>query len=304
MKKPNFFIIGAPKCGTTALSEYLRTHPNVFMCTPKEPHYFSPDFPTRGRTKWKIETLKRYVNLFQEATEDHLAIGEASVFYLYSSIAPKSLYEFNPKAKIVIMIRNPVDLVYSYHSQMVYSSRETEKNFKKAWALQEEREQGIKIPVKCPNPEFLNYSSIGKLFKHIEKWLFFFPRNQVKIILFDEFKNNTEFIYKDALYFLGVNSDEKQYFPIINSNKQYRNQILGNFLNDPPPILLKLAGLSKKILSKDKLRIIKLLRKINQETVERKPLDPHFRNYLIEHFEQDINHLSKLLGKDLNSWYN
>ncbi len=156
MTQPNFFIVGAPKSGTTALSDYLRDHPNIFFSEPKEPHYFAQDFEKYRLTK----TLEEYLSLFDESTPNHLAIGEGSVFYLFSSVALKKIYEFDPQAKIIVMLRNPVDLVYSFHSQQLFSADEDEQSFEKAWRLQGVRQQGKHIPRKNRNTNFLNYASI------------------------------------------------------------------------------------------------------------------------------------------------
>ena len=109
MPIPNFFIVGAPKCGTTALCEYLKYHPNVFMSTPKEPHYFAEDFERYRHVK----TEDKYLALFGDCNDRHLMIGEASVFYLRSTRAVSLIRDFNPDAKIIVMLRNPVDMVYS-----------------------------------------------------------------------------------------------------------------------------------------------------------------------------------------------
>ena len=134
MKKPDFFIVGAPKCGTTALAEYLRQHPDVFFSDPKEPCYFCNDFPR----KRYVESESDYTALFRKAKSGSI-LGEGSVWYLYSECAIENIYQFNPNAKIIAMIRNPVDLVYSLHSQLVYSGEETISDFEEAWDIQYKR---------------------------------------------------------------------------------------------------------------------------------------------------------------------
>ena len=88
-RRPDFFILGAPKCGTTALSEYLRRHPRVFVSRPKEPHYFCADFDYYYAPGQRTE--EHYLRLFAEADEGHLAVGEASVWYLYSEDAARNI---------------------------------------------------------------------------------------------------------------------------------------------------------------------------------------------------------------------
>ncbi len=122
---PNFFIVGAPKCGTTALYEYLRPHPSIFMPRHKEPHYFASDLGTYPF----IKTLDDYRRLFDGAGPQHLRVGEASVYYLRSTTAIANIRAFNPDAKLIAMFRNPVEMVHSLHSQLLYVAEENESDF-------------------------------------------------------------------------------------------------------------------------------------------------------------------------------
>ncbi len=156
--KPNFFIVGAPKCGTTALYEYLRPHPNIFMPELKEPHFFAKDLGTYPR----IKTLEDYTGLFAGSTPEHLRVGEASVYYLRSSVAIANIHGFNPDARIIAMFRNPVDMVYSLHSQLLYWSEEIEPDFETAWRLQERRSQGLQLPPHSRGSFLLQYAQVGR----------------------------------------------------------------------------------------------------------------------------------------------
>ncbi len=135
MPKPNVFLIGAPKCGTSSLYTYLRGHPQIFMSYFKEPHYFCTDFPGLRRFPSEAE----YLSLFEEATRRHSLIGEASSRYLYSVEAVAGIERFAKDARYIVMLRNPVDLVYSLHGQLVYQYTESERDFETAWRLQDLR---------------------------------------------------------------------------------------------------------------------------------------------------------------------
>ncbi len=136
MKFPNFFIIGAPKAGTTALSEYLRGHPQVFFSEPKEPHFFNDDFSARHT--YDMDT---YLSYFKDADEEYKAIGEGSVFYLSSKNAVPNILKKNPNAKFIVMLRNPVSMAQSWHAQAIHSFGETVLDFDKAWHLQDKRKE-------------------------------------------------------------------------------------------------------------------------------------------------------------------
>src|SRR5215210_6007139 len=195
--RPNFFIVGAPKCGTTALYEYLRPHPNIFMSELKEPHFFARDLGTYP----KIKTLEDYTRLFEGATEEHLRVGEASVYYLRSAVAAANIREFNPAAKIIAMYRNPVDMVYSFHSQLLYWSEEIEPDFETAWRLQERRSRGLDLPPRSRGAFLLQYADVGRFGSQTERLLSVFPPSQVKLILYDDFTASPQRIYDEVIAF-------------------------------------------------------------------------------------------------------
>ena len=157
LKRPNFFIVGAPKSGTTALSEYLRGHPSVFMASPKEPHYFATDMDQYR----SISEPDDYFELFARANPQHLAIGEASVWYLYSTEAIGNIRNYNKNSKIIVMLRKPVDMIYAMHSQHLVSMGEDEPDFEKAWKLEAQRRAGNKLPKGILHRENLYYSQIA-----------------------------------------------------------------------------------------------------------------------------------------------
>src|SRR6266545_5937438 len=133
MRRPDFFIVGAPKCGTTALNDYLKDHPEIFISARKELHFFGSDLVFRGPRRI---TEQEYLSFFAPARHEK-RLGEASVWYLYSQQAAAEIKAFSPAARIIIMLRNPVDMMYSLHSQRLYNGRETISDFAKALATEE-----------------------------------------------------------------------------------------------------------------------------------------------------------------------
>jgi hypothetical protein len=298
MPKPNFFIVGAPKCGTTALSEYLREHPNIYMCNPKEPHFFDYDFEQYR----VVKTLDEYLSLFDASTSEHIAIGDASACYLYSSIALKEIYKFDPQAKIIVMLRNPIDLAYSYHSQLFYASDENEPDFEKAWGLQGIRKEGKKIPSRCRDSALLQYAAVARLGEQIERLLTVFPREQIEIILFDEFTKSTKQVYERILNFLEVPRDNRRDFRQFNHNKSHKLETVGHLSERPPELLTKIVMQAKKLLGIERLYILDIIRYFNNKVQARQPLTDNFRAELLAEFAPDIKKLSQLLEKDLSHW--
>jgi len=298
--RPNFFIVGAPKCATTALYEYLKTHPNIFMPERmKEPCFFSEDFPVHRR----IETMDHYLSLFDDATEEHTAIGEASVWYLYSKVAIQKLYDFNPDAKLVVMLRNPVEQVYAMHMQCFIMGYDNKTDFEEAWGLQENRKNGKDLPDPCKEEAFLQYKDIASYSSQIERLLSIYPREQVKFILFDDLKASARQLYSGMIDYLELEDDNRQDFPVGNPSQRYKNERLGSFILDQPKWLRALKSWVKRIFRiKDLTAISSFIKKRNVEVGKRKPLSPEMVAKLKDEFREDVARVSVLIERDLSHW--
>ena len=296
IKKPNFFIIGAPKCGTTALSEYLRSHPDIFFSNPKELHYFNTDFSLKQR---RFHKESDYLEVFREA-ETFKAVGEGSVLYLYSKNAVPNILKFNPKAKFIIMVRNPLELAISSHAQSIKSGRENIKDFKAAWNMQEIRKMGEKIPKTCTDPQLLQYGERCKLGEQIEKVLSLVPKERVLIIFYDDFKANTVIVYRNVLKFLDLPNDGRSDFPVINKRRTSRSRFLS--------LAMKSACAIKKIfrIKKSFPALNTVIQRLNTKypnsLSQLKQLNQNFKKDLLSYFEKDIEKLQSITGRDLTSW--
>lgn len=236
MKQPSFFIVGAPKCGTTALCKYLSCHPDIFVPPLKELNFFDIDI----KSNKKANSLSEYLNFFAEGKGK--ICGEGSPTYLRSEKAAQEIYNFNPDAKIIIMLREPVSLLYSLHSQNLYNgSSEDIKDFKLAIEAESDRKSGKRIPKICVNPQDLYYRDVVKFTEQIERYFNVFGKENVKIIIFDEFQKDINKTYQETLMFLGVNPVFEIEFKKINSNKQVRNTTLQQLVKRPPSKVLEIG---------------------------------------------------------------
>lgn len=300
MAKPNFFIVGAPKCGTTSLSNYLRVHPNVFMSTPKELNYFSEDLSDELR---HAKSLDQYLDFFKDSKPEHLAVGEASPSYLSSSVALNNIRKFDENAKIILMLRNPVDLTYSLHSQLLSNYVEDERDFEKAWNLQEARSKGQKIPKTCVFPPFLQYSKICHLGDQVKDLQNIFPPDKVLLILMDELKVSTQTVYEKVLSFLEVPQDGRTSFPPSNESKAIKRWWLGYYyerLRRAEP-MNSMVNFTKKTLGLKNMGICAKAR--GTVKTKRVPLRPEFRAELVNEYREDVDKLAGLIGKDLSHWH-
>ncbi len=303
MKRPTFFIAGAPRCGTTALYVYLGEHPNIFLPEIKEFHYFASDFPDVQKITLKSDD--EYLKMFAGAGEQHLAIGEVSPLYIYSKTALPKIREFNPAAKIILILRNPIDFVQSVHQLNLSLLRDDESDFEKAWRLQDSRKQGINIPSSCREPGLLFYGELGLFGKHVERVFEIFPRKQVHVILFDDFSTNPGAVYENILAFLGVPSDGRQEFLPVNASFENKSKTMAKILHPPKVIyksFIKLASLFGPNFMKKINVLYGQIEKFNTRRASRHPISPLLKTELQSYFREDIQKLSQLMGRDLSQW--
>lgn len=304
MAKPNFFIVGAPKCGTTAMHDYLGQHPNIFMLSipnsleslaggKKELHYFGTDL-NFGRP-----ALEKYLNYFRESN-DKKVVGESSVFYLYSQKAASEIKDFAPDAKILIMLRNPVDMIYSWYSQLLFWGDEPSADLETALALEHARKLGQSLPSSYDHPtQCFFYREIAQFHDQVKRYLDIFDPDQVKVIIFDDFKKDTPAIYRETLRFLGCNDTFVPEFKIVNANKTIRNRTLQILLKRPP----KSAQLAKQLIpSSLRHSIRQFLQGFNTKSEARQPMKLGLRHTLKAEFTEEVEKLGSLVNRDLTYW--
>lgn len=302
--KPTFYVIGAPKCGTTSLCQYLSEHPQVFVTSPKEPGYWSKDIPQDPDLGMlRFESVEDYLELYDGATERHLARGEGSTQYLFSAVALSEILRFQQDAKFIAVVRNPIELAYAFHGELLYQCIETEPDFETAWRLQSERALGLKLPKRCWYPGYLQYGNIAMLGKHLQRAFALIPAGQLKVFVYDDFARDTAKIYHEAVDFLGLAEHDRTAFPVNNSAKVHRSNVLAHFLIRPPKMLLPAYRLTKNVawgLGIHKLRSSVLF--AFTDFAPRKPLPLEFRRELAEYFRDDVRLLGQLLNRDFSNW--
>lgn len=294
-RQPDFFIVGAPKCGTTAMNGYLRQHPQIFMPEKKDISYFGSDLKF-GRSRISRE---EYLSLFREAN-GAIRIGESSVWYLYSRTAADEIKSFSPSASIIVMLRNPVDMLYAQHSQFLYNCNEDIPDFEKALGAETERKQGRCVPRQSHFVEGLFYRETIKYAEQLQRYFDVFGREKVHVILYDDFKRDTAKVYQDTLVFLSVDPSFHPIFQVINPNKTLRNRRLQEFLVAPPSALTRVYR--KVIPVSLQGRLLKRLKRLNTQHTSRAALDPVLRQRLQVEFQPEVQQLSDILGRDLSSW--
>lgn len=294
----NFFIIGAPKCGTTALATYLNEHEDIFVSDPKEPHYFATDLENYRGPK----TEEEYMSIFNKVDKE-TAIGEASVFYLYSKEAIKNIKIYNPDAKIIIMLRNPVEMVPSLHAQLIHSADEDIISFEEAWYSSETRKRGEKVSKATRDAKILYYNEIAKYREQLENVKKNFADHQIKIILFDDFKEDAKKVYEEVLDFLNIVQDNRVNFPRINENSKPKSIFLNTLYRRLPRSLTTAYLGAKKLFGiNSHLGLISKLNNLNAVTVKREPISDELKLEIIDNYRADILSLSSMINRDLSEW--
>jgi hypothetical protein len=290
--RPNFFIVGAPRCGTTAMYEYLRQHPDVFMPYRKEPVYFGSDLTKRQPPMAEAD----YLDLFRPGA-GCARRGEATVWYLYSLTAPAEIKAFATDPRIIIMLRNPVDMMYSLHSQLFFSANEDLADFGEAIAAEEDRRHGRRLPPRARRPEGLQYRACGRYASHVRRYLEAFGPDAVQVIIYDDFSADAEASYRRTLDFLGVDATFRPDFSVVNRSKAPRSRWLQQ-LTYAPWFMRTTARLPKPVNHV----IRRSLKRLNFKEQPRTTLDRQLRVRLTEEMAPDVAELGELLGRDLSSW--
>lgn len=290
--KPDFLIVGAPKCGTTALNDFLAQHKDVNLIE-KELHYFGRDLSIKNNKQ--SET-----NYFSRFKVDKLN-GDASVWYLYSDTIFKELKLINANPKIIIMLRNPVDFMHSLHSQNLFDANEDEKDFQKALNIELKRQSNENIPVTNNIKKSLAYREVAQFHKRIKKYLEEFPKENIFIGLQEDLQHSPKSFLQKIEVFLNLKPFEHYNFGNINTNKEIKNLKLHQSIKSPSNFkrsLIRVLIPSKKARE----RIAKRFYERNFKASKRKEINPELKSQLSTEFNDSIDELSKLINRDLSHW--
>jgi hypothetical protein len=293
---PDFVVVGAPKCGTTAIYATLRLHPQLFLSECKEPHFFAFDYPGRR----DVRTIEDYDSLFAGSGADQLR-GEASVFYLSSKAAIAAILERRPDAKFIAVVRNPVDMFVSMHNQNLNQSEEEELDPERAWDLQEQRAQGRRIPKRCRGPICLQYKTLCSLGRQIESLSLLVPDEQRLFIVFDDLQYVPRAVYRGIVNFLGVEDEGRSCFARENVFFRPRSTLLAEMIRFAllNPGVNKLGVRLKPALHRRGIRPLTWLALHNVKYVAKPTLSREFRRTLEAAFAPDVKLLGRLLHRDL-----
>ncbi len=288
IRQPDFFIVGAPKCGTTSLAYYLGSHPQVFVTDPKEPNYFARSLSVPGmwlsQQPWHT-SLEQYLELYAAADEESLAVGEASTRYLRCVDAQLEIRGLFPNARMIACLRNPVDLAESWHAQKVLEGQEPELDFERAWRFHTGDELRSAEPHGLAAIDALDYTKVASIGSQLRQLHELFPADSIQVVFQDELARKPRQTYVRVLEFLGVADDGREEFPRLNFRSKRNFASAGGLGQSNQPAVKWLLGSGES----------------NQKT---RPVgaSADLRREITDHFANEIDLLEEFTGRDLDAW--
>jgi Sulfotransferase domain len=306
-KIPDFFIVGHHKCGTTALYEMLRRHPQIYMSDVKEPWFFARDLSLRFPPANPLpETLEEYLLLFAAATPGQ-HIGEATPSYLLSHTAAADIARLRGDARIIAILREPSSFLRSLHLQSVKNHAETETDLRKALALEGPRREGKEIPRYAIRPQELLYSEHVRYVEQLRRYHAVFSREQVLVLIYDDFRADNEATVRRVLRFLEVDDtipiQATEANPTVHVRSLRMYELVRSLYLGRGP-LARVAKTGIKALTPQRLR-----RQALESTRERvlysapPPPDEQLMRELRVRFKDEVVALSEYLGRDLVTFW-
>jgi hypothetical protein len=305
---PNFFLIGPPKCATTAISRHLSSHPDIFMCEPKEPCYFiytngNPyGWPARGHPI-DVDT---YTALFQHA-DNAKVIGEASPYYIYCEHCAEAIREFQPDAKILAILRNPIERAYSMYLYWNQENPKAEKvdyeSFREAF-LNDSYVHDFNPPGQSNFKVVKWLRDMGYYGRQLKAYYNAFPREQILVVRYEDLVRDTAECLLQIYRFLDVDPTlTSMSLDRVNATVVPRWRSLYNWLN------LNRTSRIREIckLAFGRIEQVRAIRttinRLNTSPISIKNrLSGALYDELIRHYAQDIEYLSDLTRMDFTNW--
>lgn len=309
MRVPDFFILGAPKTGTTSLYRMLRKHPQIYMPDLKEPRFLASDMqPRRGHAKGPQElgypqTMEEYLALFENAKPGQ-RVGEASAFYLWSQTAADSIADLQPDARLIAIVREPASFLRSLHLMFLRWGVESEKDLRKAMSLETARREGKHIPRHSHRPALLQYSDHVRYVDQLHRYDSRFRQDQMLVLIYEDFHRDNEATVRQVLRFL--DAEDESPIDIMNVNvttrsvRSQRTRHLMNSMKRGRGPIARSTKAAVRALTTERARSAAALtiqhRLVHEDAP---PPDESFMGELRERFKPEVVALGEYLGRDL-----
>lgn len=299
---PSFFVVGHPKCGTTALFEMLAEHPRIFMPWLKEPQFFTRDLPLQHSVPFLPRTVEDYVSLFSEARPSQL-IGEASTWYLASTTAARDIANLCPDAKIVAILREPASFIRSLHLQAIQNGDESEQDLRTALELERDRIRGVSVPVAAKRPATLYYQQHVRYTEQLKRYYAAFPPENILVLIYEEFRQDNERTISRVTSFLGLDQSfvfkRREANPTVIVKARWLDSLVMSLAKGQTSITRPIKGMVTGITPTQARR--QFMHTFRQLFVFSDPpaVDDALMNELRRRFKAEAELVGRFLGRDL-----
>jgi Sulfotransferase family len=302
-RRPDFFIVGHAKCGTTALYKMLQAHPQVYLPALKEPHFLArePQDSARPRKRRPV-SLAGYLSLFEPAQAGQIA-GDASTSYLRSAPAARRIASLQPDARIIALLREPAEFLSSLHLQLLQNGVETERDFAAALALEQPRRRGMHLPGDPFWARALLYSEHVHYVAQLRRFHEALGRDRVLVLIYDDLRNDNESVVRRVLRFLEVDDSIEiattDANPTVRVRSRRAEEMLGGLTVGRGGLGAGARLVIKGIVPQRARR--RLLRGVRRAIVEREPTAPptEVMSAVRRRFKGDVVAASDYLERDL-----
>ena len=299
MTLPNFFIVGAAKAGTSSVFRYMEQHPDIYFPDVKEPGYFAfaeADISFQGPGDERLNntvvtSMEDYLELFADVKSEKM-IGEASIVYLHNVDAARRIKNLLPDAKIIIVLRNPIDRALSSYAHKVRDGYEKVDSFMEAFSLGEER-------ARLNWQHLWQYRDMSFYAEELERYFHAFPRENIAVYQYEELRDDPQKLLQNIFSFLGV---DPAFVPEMsvrhNVSGRPRYRLVHQFFRESSYLKICLKQLFPKKL-RSKIRTQAMEKNISPEKNTISEVDMAKLKAI---YRDDTLKAQKLIGKDLSGW--
>lgn len=297
---PDTYIVGAPKAGTTSLAAWLAQHADVHVCVPKEPFYWAFDYP-RLAAHYGFADEAAYLRLFgAESALTATRTVDASTVYLYSDRAVPEIVRARPDARFIVCLRNPVDLIISYHRTQVVALNELEPSFENAWRRSVTGDEPAGEPL---DPKLLDYPRVGRLGTAVARLSELVAADRLHTVVFDDLRTDPAGVWRRLTTFLELSPEPTPELLAHNaSDKMFRSRVLRQLLHRPPSFLAEPLRRARQWARESDSVVVAQAKSLLWRREERPSVSSEFRKELAEFFRNDVRTLSQLIDRDLSHW--
>lgn len=307
------FVVGAPRSGTTTLSQFLKDHPAVAFAHIKEPHFFSRnDLRVLGEQELRSTVERDYLAPFFSPDAERRVGAEGSVSYLYRPEWLGPVLQLWPQSRFIVALRNPLEMLPSLHRRLIYNGDESVPTFEEAWRAVPDRAAGRRIPRSCAEPNFLRYDEAGRLGTYLKRLFDTVGRERCLPVIFDDLSAHPGLEYRRMLDFCGLQFVPRTEYGARRKGSAVRLRWLQRLLKRPPKLVRdyvvgdhsplrekrRPARGARKILLGARERLLEW----NRTSAPPEHLGAAITDELRGHLDGEVDQLGRLLGRDLSHW--